>query len=126
LIYILDTYFWIEYFFGRLNSSVNRTISKSKIITMECSLGELSSYCTRKGLDYNKCYRIIRKKSIILPVLREHWVSAGKLKPEMRKDRQGFGLIDAILLAKQQELKCRLVTGDPHFKGLKNIMFLGA
>jgi len=100
-------------------------LDNSKTITMECSLGELSGYCKRKNLDFNKCYQIVRKKSIILPVLQEHWINAGIVKIEMRKDRTGFGLIDALLLVKQRELKCKLISGDSHFKGLKNIIFLG-
>jgi len=100
-------------------------INNSKSITMECCLGELSGYCSRNDLDFNKCYSIIKKKSIILPVMQEQWIKAGIAKTALRKEKTGFGLIDAILLVKQRELKCKLVSGDSYFKGLKNIVFLG-
>jgi len=127
VIYILDTHAWIEYVKGsKLGEKVKKLFQKknSKFVTMECCLAELFGYSYREKRDFNELYRLINQNSYIFPVLREHWLSAGKIKAEMRKKRQGFGLIDAILLAKQRELKCKLVSGDPHFKGLKNIVFL--
>ena len=42
----------------------------------------------------------------------------------MMKTIKDFGLIDAILLAKQKELKCKIIIADQHFGNLKNIEFL--
>ena len=38
---------------------------------------------------------------------------------------KNFGLIDALLVAKQKEIKCRIVSGDLHFKNLKQVVYMG-
>jgi PIN domain nuclease of toxin-antitoxin system len=43
----------------------------------------------------------------------------------MRKNVKGFGLIDALIVAKQAEKKCRIVSGDQHFENVKNVLFIG-
>ena len=58
-----------------------------------------------------------------LGVLRMKGLS--KIKHELRKKIKNFGLIDSILVAKQQELNCKIITGDSHFKNLKNVVFIG-
>ena len=52
------------------------------------------------------------------------WIEAADLRHTMRKTQKDFGIIDALLLAVQRMLDCTLVTGDPHFKGLKRIRML--
>ena len=65
------------------------------------------------------------KNSFVFPVLREHWINAAKIKFEMREKIKNFGLIDSILVAKQEQLKCKIISGDPHFKNLKNVVYMG-
>jgi len=129
MVYIVDTHSWIEYFIGsEQGSELNKFLKKgdSKFITMECCLSEIKSFCLKNNLDFNKSLDTIRENSFILPVLREHWLNAAAIRLEMRKKIKNFGLIDAILVAKQQELKCKIISGDPHFKGMKNVVYIGA
>ena len=128
MIFIIDTYAWIEYFIGskpavQLQQLFND--KKNKFVTMECCLSELRGYCLKNNFDFNQLYDIIKVNSLVLPVLREHWINAAKIRYEMRKETKNFGLIDSILVAKQQELNCKIVTGDHHFKNLKNVVFIG-
>jgi predicted nucleic acid-binding protein len=37
----------------------------------------------------------------------------------MRKDAKDFGLADAYVLATARRLKSKILTGDAHFKSLK-------
>ena len=50
---------------------------------------------------------------------------AAEIRHEIRKKVKDFGLIDAILVAKRNELKCKIVSGDKHFKGMKDIIYIG-
>lgn len=43
----------------------------------------------------------------------------------LRKKSKDFGLIDSILVSKQNELKCKIVSGGKHFDGLKNVVWVG-
>lgn len=128
MIYIIDTYAWIEYFEG---SSQGRVLKKlfenknNKFITMECCIAELIGYCLKNNLNFENFYSIVESNSFIFVVLREHWVKAAKIRFELRKKIKHFGLIDSILVAKQQEFKAKIVSGDPHFKGLKDIVYIG-
>ena len=126
MIHIIDTYAWIEYFKGSKQGLIVKKLlenSKNKFITMECCLSELRGFCFKNNLDFSKIYDIVRKNSIILPVMRDIWIIAAKIKFELRKTIKNFGLIDSILIAKQQELKCKIISGDHHFKKLKILFF---
>lgn len=128
MIYLIDTYAWIEYFRGSKQGLILKklfTNIKNKFVTMECCLAELRGYCLKNNFDFNKMYDIVKKNSFVFPVLREHWINAAKIRFEMRKKLKNFGLIDSILMAKQEELKCKIVSGDYHFKNSKNIVYIG-
>lgn len=127
MIYIIDTYAWIEYFKGSDRGKVLKDLfynQSNKFITMECCIAELCGYCLRNKIEFIELYSIVKGNSIILPVMRSHWIQAAKIKFELGKKIAGFGLIDSILLAKQEEMHYKIVSGDTHFKNLKNIVYL--
>ena len=127
MIYIVDTFAWIEYLEGNPKGKELKKLieSKNKLITMECCISELKGYCLKNNENFHDVMDVIKNNSVILPVLRADWIKAAEIKFELRKKIQHFGLIDALLVAKQQEHKCSLITGDPHFKTLKNITYIG-
>ncbi len=129
VIYIVDTYAWVEYFIGSESGLKLKNLldnKNNKFITIECCLAELRGFCLREEADFSKMYGIIKKNSVILPVLTTHWLQAAKIRQETRKKIKDFGLVDAILVAKQNELKCHIVSGDKHFKGMKNVVYIGS
>ena len=128
MIYIIDTHSWIEYFIGSKYGSILKKIidnKNNKFITMECSLAELWGYCSKNNVVFSRIYNIVKKNSFVLPVLAYHWIEAAKIRFETRKKVRDFGLIDSILVSKQNELKCMIVSGDSHFKTLKNVVYIG-
>lgn len=128
MIYIVDTYAWVEYFMGSKSGLILKNLvgnKKNRFITMECCLAELRGFCLRENVDFNKMFDILKKNSIILPVLTSHWLDAAEIRHEVRKRVKDFGLIDSIVVAKQNELNCKIISGDRHFKGLKNVIYIG-
>ncbi len=128
MIYIIDAHAWIEYFIGSKEGFILRKLLNNKnhkLITLECTLAELKSYCLRTNNNFDHMYSALKTNSIILPVLTSHWLDAARIRHELRKNIKDFGLIDSILVAKQKELKCSIVSGDPHFKSLKNMVYIG-
>ena len=126
--YIIDTYAWIEYLNGSARGEILRKLFNdydNKFITMECCICELKGFCLKKGIDFSGVFKLVSKNSFIFPVLLDLWVSAAEIKSEMRKKIKDFGIIDAVLLAKQKELDSVIITGDKHFKGLKNVKYIG-
>ena len=128
MIYIIDTYAWVEYINGSNKALVLKTLlgnAGNKVITMECCLAELAGFCLKKKVDFKRIFELVKTNSIILPVLTKDWVEAAKIRFELRKEIANFGLVDAILVSKQKELKAKIVSGDPHFKSLKNVVYIG-
>ena len=99
MIYIIDSWAWIEYFIGSKAGLVLKKLldnNNHKFITMECTAGELKSYCLRTDKDFIKMNGILRRNSIILPVLSHNWLEAAKIRHEIRKKVKDFGLMYAI------------------------------
>ena len=96
-------------------------------VTNKFTIKQIASLLTDDRIvDPLDLYEIIKINSIILPVLRTTWIEAAGIKHELRKKIKHFGLIDAILVAKQKELKCKVISGDPHFKSLSNVLYIGS
>lgn len=128
MIFLVDAGAWIEYFAGSKSGLILKRLldnKNHKFIALECTLSELKCYCLRNNLDFNLMHTALKKNSILLPVLTSHWLEAAQIRHEIRKKIGDFGLIDSILIAKQSELKCQIVSGDRHFKGLTNTVYIG-
>ena len=128
MIYLVDSWAWIEYFIGAKGGLLLKKLldnKNNKFVTMDCTASELKSYCLRTNNDFAEMYNALKRNSIILPVLISHWLNAAEIRHEVRKNVKDFGLIDSILMAKQMELQCKIISGDNHFKGMKNVVYIG-
>lgn len=67
---------------------------------------------------------MIRANSAIADVSEQDWINAGKERHLQRGTQPDFGLIDSVILIKQKALGAKIISGDHHFKGLKNVVFL--
>ena len=126
--FIFDTYAWIEYFIGSEKGAiVNRIIEErdDTIITLECNIAELKGYCLRQGSDFEESYTIVRANSEIHSIHIEDWLDATQIRHDMRKTRKHFGMIDSLIIAFQKKYGGIVVTGDSHFKGLEDVIYLG-
>ncbi len=127
MLYIIDSYAWVEYFMGSQKGEVLKKLfldEKNRFAAVECCLAEIQGWALNNKQDFNTLFKIIRANSTILPLTEHDWINAGKERFEHRKTQKDFGLIDAVILVKQMEFNSFIVTGDKHFKGKKNIVFL--
>lgn len=128
MLYIVDTYAWVEYLIGSKKGAALRNLlndPSNGFLTVECCLAELKGWCHRDGQDFEKVYSIITSDSVITWVSERDWILAADENVKQREKRPNFGLIDAVILVKQKERGCKVVSGDRHFKGLKDVVFLG-
>lgn len=128
MIYIIDSYAWIEYFIGSKKGEILKKLFsevKNKFLTVECCLVEIKEWCLRENKDFDKLFSIVKSNSSILHIMEYDWIDAAKEKFEQRKMEKTFGLIDAVILTKQKELNCKIISGDKHFKSLNNVIFMG-
>lgn len=127
LLYIIDSYAWVEYFIGSEKGEMLAKLfldEKNRFLTVECCLAEIRGWSLKNGQDFDKLFKVIRANSNIASVTEHDWIDAGQIRFEQRKLKKDFGLIDSVLLVKQKEFECRIVTGDKYFKGLRNVIFL--
>ena len=125
--YLLDTYAWVEYFIGsREGKIVKKLIESEKINTSIISIAELSDKYYREGLtdEWEGCYKFIVFKSNIILCTMEIAKNAGPRKCEICKTIKNIGLADAIIIETAFQNELIVVSGDPHFESLANILFL--
>jgi predicted nucleic acid-binding protein len=124
--HVIDAYAWIEYLDGSpLGKKVASIIEDNdEIYTCAVTLGEVVSKVARKGKDAKVAWDVLMSNSQIVTVDEELSLQAGILHCEMRKAQKDFGLADAYILATARKLKSKILTGDPHFKELKEAIML--
>ena len=124
---LLDTYAWIEYFLGSKEGEiVKEYIEFGSISTSIISLAELSDKYYRENLfkEWNNRFKFIITKSKIINLTLDIVKKAGLSKLKLRKKDKTAGLADAIIYETAKQYDLKILTGDPHFEDLYNIIFL--
>ncbi|MBS3128786.1 hypothetical protein J4410_06610 [Candidatus Woesearchaeota archaeon] len=128
MIYIIDSYAWVEYFLGSKKGEILKKLfldSQNRFLTVECCLAEIKGWTLKNNQNFDEILKIIRANSTIMKIEEKDWISAAEHRFTQRKTQSDFGLIDAVLLTKQQALQCLIISRDKHFRGLKNVVFMG-
>ena len=125
--YVLDSHALIEYFKGTKNGeTVRQIIEAGNCITPSIVLAELAYKYTKENYaHFENDLAFIETNSRIAELDGEIAKTAGKIKDAVRtKFKTNFGLADAIILATARTMNAKVVTGDYHFKQLKNVEYL--
>ena len=122
----MDAYAWIEYLDG---SEAGRKVSallenSDETYTCAMTIAEVVSKVARKAKDVKFAYDVLLSNSQIVNVDEELSLQAGLLHCEMRKTLKDFGLADAYVLATARRLKSKILTGDMHFKNVKEAILI--
>ncbi|MGD9276465.1 MAG: PIN domain-containing protein [Candidatus Pacearchaeota archaeon] len=125
--YLIDSSAWIEYLEGSKSGKKVWEILKEseEIYSLSLIISEVISSVKRKKGDFNLAFRAIISNSKILEVNPEIARDAGLFHADMKKKIKNFGLNDAIILEAAKKLKAKIITSDSHFKGMKNVVYLG-
>ncbi len=124
---VIDSYAWIEYFLGsEVGLKFKEYIENpdNEIITNILNIAEISSFFTRMGISQEIYYDLIISNSNIYLFDRDFSKEAGILHTSIRKKIKDFGLIDCFVLLTARKLNAKVLTGDQHFKGFKEAIFL--
>jgi predicted nucleic acid-binding protein len=125
--HVVDAYAWIEYLIGsESGAKVNAVLEKetNEIYTCAVTVAEVISKVAREGREVQVAYDILLSNSQIIDVDEELSKETGLLHAEMRKTEKDFGLADAYVLATARKLKSKVLTGDAHFKSVKDAIIL--
>ena len=124
----IDSWAWIEYFIGsKYGEKVASIIenNENEIFTCVLNISEITSKIKREGFDFEKCYKLVLSHSKVVNVNLEICKESGFVHAEMKKKIRDFGLIDSFNLVLSKKINAKIVTGDPHFKGMKEVIFVG-
>ena len=122
--FIIDSFAWIEYFKASESGEKAKKIIEKKeneLFTLDVCLAEIKFWALQEKIDFLKIKAIIKSNSGIVETFSNEWLEAAQIKFEKRKKYKNFGLVDALILEKQKQLKAIIVTGDKHFKDSKDI-----
>ncbi len=125
--YLFDTFAWISFLDGSPEGKrVEKILTNPRhtVIVADAIFAEVFSVALRKGMDAGEIIADIRQHSEVYEIYTNIWVEAAAIKEKMLRKKPDFGLMDALLLAVQQATGATIVTGDPHFKGLKKVVML--
>lgn len=124
---VFDAYAWLEYLDGskdggRVNELINN--SENTVFTNNVTFAEVISVAKRRRSNVEIAARAILSLSQVYEGDLEFYKDVGLLHAELRQNIPRFGLADAFVLLTARKLGAKVVTGDPHFKGLKGVVFI--
>jgi len=116
-----DSSAWIEYFAGTSKGqNVKKYIEENaNIFTPSICLMEIKNKYMREGHKFQEQIEFICNISSVIDISKEIALKGADFKKQFN-----LYTIDAIIYASSQTKKSILITGDHHFKGLKNVELL--
>ena len=124
---MVDAWAWVEYLVGsELGTKLNKILDESnnEVYTCAITLAEVISKVARENRDVEAAYNILSSNSQIVKIDKELSLEAGLLHCEVRKTLKDFGLADAYVLATARKLNAKVLTGDLHFKNIKDAVMI--
>lgn len=124
---VVDSYAWVEFLEGSAKGArVRRLLHEAEeALTPASVVAEVCSKAARSGKDTGVAWRAMRGGSVILPLDGETARAAGALHADIRRRVSDFALVDAIVLTIARKMDSTVVAGDPHFRGMRGVVFLG-
>jgi predicted nucleic acid-binding protein len=126
--YVIDSYAWIEYFMGTKAGKTAKEIIENmeEKLTPTICLAEVYAKTLKVESQElaEKQKAFIKEKSAIVPLDEPIAIEAAKVQVKHKKEIDGWGLADSIVYATAAVKKAAVVTGDEHFRKLKNVFFI--
>jgi predicted nucleic acid-binding protein len=131
----IDSFAWVELIRGGPRGARVRDLIEGSetSYTPSVVLAEVAHRCLRDGLgEMTTRHELsaIQEASVLVPLDRELAIAASAATSELRRKstaerRSPAGLADGIVLAAARRLESKVLTGDLHFRGLPNVVWLG-
>ena len=126
--YVIDSYAWIAYLMGTEAGEKAKPIiegTEEKITPTICLAEIYAKTLKVENQELAETQRLfIKEKSALAPLDELIAVESAKIQAKMKKEVADWGLADSIVYATGQTKKAEVVTGDEHFKKLRNVLFI--
>ena len=126
--YLIDSYAWIEYFMGsEAGEKVKPIIEglEEKLTPTICLAEVYAKTLKAESMELAENQRtFIKERSALTPLDEATAIKSAEIDITMKKKIKGWGLADSIVYATGLIKGAEIVTGDTHFKNLKNVIFI--
>lgn len=130
---MIDTYAWVEYLLGsKAGQAAKRFIEGGSAMTPSVVLAELKKWylkevesTRRSEREMNAHLAFVESRSRVVPLDAPLALKAGETDFLMKKRITGWPMADSIILATAKAQASRVVTGDPHFRQLEDVVYIG-
>jgi len=127
---VFDAHAWVEYALDSPNAQfiAEKLSSAQQALTPATVIGELKEAMLRHNIQRKKISAIlhyIKNKSTIVDINAEIAEKAGEINFKNKKCIKDWGMLDSIVYAVATTKKGKVITGDPHFKNLRNVIYIG-
>ena len=118
---IFDSSAWIEYFAGSKKGKMAKELldKNENILTASICLMEIKNKYIQEGHEFKDQIDFICNVSSIVDIDTEMALKGAEIK-----QKYNLYTVDALIYAAAQLQKATLLTGDHHFKDLKNVKLL--
>ena len=128
---IFDAYAWVEY---ALDSPKAERVaelleSASEAITPASVLAELKESMLRQGIRVvvvNRILAYVKSRTTIVGIDSTVAELAGEINFTQKRTIKNWGMLDSFVYATAKVRRGRVLTGDPHFKQLKDVIYIDA
>ncbi len=91
----------------------------------DISVAELKEKYMKEGWRYfDADLMFITSVATVIPVDKGIAILSGEINFERKKKVRDWGMSDSIVLATAKKASAKVVTGDPHFKDIKESIFI--
>mgnify|MGYP001046540147 CR=1 FL=1 len=130
--FVIDTHAWVEYLLGsKAGAKVKKYIEEETCLTPSIVIAELRRWYLREieaGRRSDREMRIhfafLEGATEIVSLDASLALKAGETDFLMKKRIKNWPLADSIIYATAKSRAAQLVSGDLHFKGLEDVVFI--
>lgn len=130
--FVIDTYAWVEYLLGsKKGEGAKGYIEGDKGLTPSVVLTELRKWYLREIESKRRSNRemqdhltFVQTATSVVPLDAALALKAGETDFLMKKTVRNWPLADSIIYATARARGASVVSGDPHFKGLDDVISL--
>jgi len=130
---VIDTYAWVEYLLGSKTGAKARTyVEGGRGLTPSIVLSELRRWYLREieagrrsQREMQTHFAYIESITETVPLDATLALQSGETDFLMKKRIKDWPLADSIIYTTAKSRSAQLVSGDPHFESLEDVVFIG-
>ncbi len=132
-LFVIDTYSWVEYLIGsKLGKTAKQYIEGGAALTPSIVIVELRKWYLREieagrrlEQEMQKHFAFMESMTRIVPLDLRLGLEAGETDFVMKKRIKNWPIADSVVYATGKTRGAQVVSGNPHFKGLEGVIFIG-